>query len=210
MKGCKFRRIFILPVLISFLYANNSAAAPPFLPGDINNDGGIDLIDAILALESMSSITTPVSVFKEADINNDGRIGLEEAIYDIQVVAGFKIDADNDGYTANVDCNDNDAGINPGALEDCADTTDNDCNTFTDCADPACTGYPACLAALCNLYPDRQSCSADPNCVWSGRNKVCEISGGGPMVTCSDYDNTSRAICEAAGCRWNNQRLTCR
>jgi subtilisin family serine protease len=60
------------------------------LVGDINNDGIIDLTDAILTLKLMSNIEPPVPVFKEADINNDGKIGFEEAVNALQVEAGIR------------------------------------------------------------------------------------------------------------------------
>src|SRR3989344_641957 len=37
-------------------------------------------------------------------------------------------DYDNDNHFANVDCNDNNAAINPGATDVCGDGTDQDCN----------------------------------------------------------------------------------
>jgi hypothetical protein len=54
-------------------------------------------------------------------------------------------DADSDGYFAEsgcgtaVDCNDGDAGINPGAAEACGDGTDNNCSGTVDegCTEPA-------------------------------------------------------------------------
>ncbi|OHB69634.1 MAG: hypothetical protein A2W23_01090 [Planctomycetes bacterium RBG_16_43_13] len=58
------------------------------------------------------------------------------------------IDADGDGYTSSVDCNDNDPSVNSGASEGpvgnatCSDGKDNDCNSFTDSADPNCTVSP--------------------------------------------------------------------
>ena len=53
-------------------------------------------------------------------------------------------DGDNDTYSPDgkscgpVDCNDSNAVINPGAIEACSDTIDNDCDGFIDSADPDC------------------------------------------------------------------------
>jgi len=60
-------------------------------------------------------------------------------------------DVDRDGYSPEiagcgpVDCNDDDAAINPDAAEICDDNVDNDCNGLIDSADPSCewTGTPA-------------------------------------------------------------------
>ena len=46
-------------------------------------------------------------------------------------------DLDGDGFDNSVDCNDNDAGIFPGALEKCGDGVDQNCNGW---GDEACTG----------------------------------------------------------------------
>jgi hypothetical protein len=62
----------------------------PMVPGDINNDGNINLTDIILVMQVMSNIATPVHVFKEADVNNDGYIGLEEALHTLQITTGLK------------------------------------------------------------------------------------------------------------------------
>jgi hypothetical protein len=53
-------------------------------------------------------------------------------------------DQDGDGFSADggacgpIDCNDNDASINPGALEICGDGVDNNCNSQVDGADGVC------------------------------------------------------------------------
>ncbi|MFT4624985.1 MAG: hypothetical protein ACI8PZ_003651 [Myxococcota bacterium] len=45
------------------------------------------------------------------------------------------VDADADGYTSDVDCDDADAAINPGAEEVCDDVKDNDCDLLIDADD---------------------------------------------------------------------------
>ena len=49
-------------------------------------------------------------------------------------------DADADGYTEAVDCDDGDAAVHPGAAEVCdPDDVDEDCNGVADSADPGLT-----------------------------------------------------------------------
>ena len=74
-------------------------------------------------------------------------------------------DVDYDGYSAAVDCNDNDSSINPGATEEC-DGRDNDCDGATDEAltPPAgwvmygvCAGVPPVCNGVNGWYPDYAS-----------------------------------------------------
>ena len=119
---------------------------------------------------------------------------------------------DGDGDTYNVetqncgavDCDDTDAAVNPGETENCTDGIDNDCDNKDDCADSDCVGDPACLAGSCIDYGDKTSCNADPSCSWSNKNKVCEDAGGGPVVTCSDYDGLAKD-CRANGCSYSKR-----
>ncbi len=84
-------------------------------------------------------------------------------------------DADKDGYYkengcgSDPDCNDTNAGINPGAAEDCDDGKDNDCDGLIDCDDPDCD-------AVCNPCTDADGDGffAEANC--------------GTIVDCNDND----------------------
>ncbi len=58
-------------------------------------------------------------------------LDLDGNIYCIETVDNSK-DADDDGYTAKVDCNDSDAAVHPGATEKCGDKVDNNCNGQVD------------------------------------------------------------------------------
>ena len=49
------------------------------------------------------------------------------------------VDLDGDSFTADVDCDDTNEAIYPGAVEDCGDAVDNDCDTLVDEDDPDCT-----------------------------------------------------------------------
>lgn len=99
--------------------------------GDVNNSGKIDLSDASLALQSAADGVVTYPVYIEADINGDKEINLKEAVYILRVLCGDFVNDDNDGdgYTPGEgDCNDNDAGVHPGAAEKCGDGIDQDCN----------------------------------------------------------------------------------
>ncbi|GBC60303.1 hypothetical protein DENIS_1254 [Desulfonema ishimotonii] len=59
------------------------------IPGDINNDGEVDLADSILVLQVLAGMT-PENVSVKADISGDNRIGMEEAIFILQTVAAIR------------------------------------------------------------------------------------------------------------------------
>ena len=87
-------------------------------------------------------------------------------------------DADVDGYFIEggncgqfVDCNDNNASINPGASEICNDSIDNDCDGTVDCQDSGCATDAACIVCT----------DAD--------NDGYSVEGGGcGAVDCNDND----------------------
>ncbi|CAN2046258.1 putative pectate lyase C (modular protein) [Candidatus Magnetomoraceae bacterium gMMP-1] len=56
-------------------------------PGDLNDDGKIDLTDLILSLQVITNIEPFLAIHKEADVNNDNKIGMEEAVYDLLIIS---------------------------------------------------------------------------------------------------------------------------
>jgi hypothetical protein len=64
-----------------------------FLKGDLNLDGNLDLVDALLALRvaaNMGSANGILMMPWASDVNQDGRIHLEEAIYILKQVASIQ------------------------------------------------------------------------------------------------------------------------
>lgn len=57
------------------------------LPGDTDDDGDVDLTDAVLDLRIVSGCS-PLSVIRRsADVDGDGAIGMAEAVYALRVSA---------------------------------------------------------------------------------------------------------------------------
>ena len=52
--------------------------------GDLNSDAGVDLTDAILALQVLAGLTPAQEISSAADLNFDEKIGLAEVIYILQ------------------------------------------------------------------------------------------------------------------------------
>lgn len=82
-------------VVVEDGYGNGSFADVNFVyqvasveKGNINNDGNVDLADAILALQMLIGLD-PDGIHLEADVNEDGKIGLAEVIYILQYIAGL-------------------------------------------------------------------------------------------------------------------------
>ncbi len=80
-------RKVLLISLISFLIFIGTVFGAQ--PGDVNDDGIIDLADAVAVIRLLSGDMT-VNATQEADITQDGMIGMQEAIYALQWAAGIR------------------------------------------------------------------------------------------------------------------------
>ena len=108
------------------------------------------------------------------------------------VQAARPVDNDNDGFTASKDCNDNDASINPDAVEICYGGVDENCDDLIDCQDHAsCDGQVGgpngelCAASEATFCADGFDNDADglidlddPDCVGSGSKLVATRVNG--------------------------------
>ena len=121
-------------------------------------------------------------------------------------------DLDNDGYGSNDDCNDNDAAINPSAMETC-DGQDNDCDGEVDegvsttwYADLDGDGYgdPANTTDACEkptgYVPIGNDCNDDSANAWPGNNEVCDgIDNDCDGVVDEDLSSTVYADADGDG-----------
>ena len=112
-------------------------------------------------------------------------------------------DNDGDGFSTEggncgaVDCDDNNAAINPGAAEICDDIFDNDCDNDADCNDSECSNALVCqtpaVPEICDDgmdndgdrkidCADKKDCRTDPACTGGG-------PGGNPEICNDGIDN---------------------
>ncbi|RKI12399.1 hypothetical protein D7Y13_09510, partial [Corallococcus praedator] len=117
----------------------------------------------------------------------------EFARFDVKLVA---VDQDGDGspsgvgltWTGQPDCDESRKDVHPGAVEQCSDTVDYDCDTLKacedrDCAEKTCTGG--------------DKCTTNKRCIGVGAAAEC---GGGVPVVCDQSPNACapRLSCESS------------
>jgi len=125
-------------------------------------------------------------------------------------------DNDGDGYAVEggdcgaVDCNDNDAAINPGAVENCSDVIDNNCNDLVDEQDPAAVGCLVCTdgdgdgfaaeGGDCGLADCNDSDSSiNPDAFDTPNNGIDEDCSGADAVDPTGLDNDGDGFSAADG-----------
>ena len=86
-------------------------------------------------------------------------------------------DGDEDGFPANLDCDDAEPKVNPEATETC-NAIDDDCDGETD--EPEATGYVSCGIGACD--------HEEPACVL-GEAATCDPFAGALDEVCDDVDN---------------------
>ncbi|MCP4352503.1 MAG: hypothetical protein GY795_44155, partial [Desulfobacterales bacterium] len=69
--------------------AHFTAVNIPVIPGDVDNNGTVNLNDVILVLQTISK-TSSENGNKKADMNWDGRIGIEETLYILQIIGDIR------------------------------------------------------------------------------------------------------------------------
>ncbi len=113
-------------------------------------------------------------------------------IHDTGTLPDMDIDGDNDGYTVDVDCDDGNPAVNPGAAEIC-DDVDNDCNGSVDDVAGAVwyldgdnDGYGGEISLV-------DGCEVDSTSAWVGSSDDCDDANPevhpGATEVCDGIDN---------------------
>ena len=97
------------------------------------------------------------------------------------------VDNDNDGFTSDVDCNDGNAYVFPGAFEECNNGIDNDCDGLID---EDCGGSSPCEANIYLVTDSMMNGTTSPFVVWvvnvtdpsSNAQYVWSTGDGGTMT----------------------------
>ena len=134
---------------------------------------------------------------------------------------GGNPDNDGDGYCRSEDCNDFNASIHPGAVENCEDARDNNCNELVDGDDPQCQtcpdadadGFPAssCGGTDCNDSNPNVS-PGDPEVCDNAIDDDCDGQTDSADPSCqacpdADGDGFTSAACGGTDCNDSNGNI---
>ncbi|MBI4681500.1 MAG: PKD domain-containing protein [Nitrospirae bacterium] len=112
------------PLTVTFTNSSTGYNQPLTYAWDFDNNGTVDSAGQ----NPSYSFTTPgIYTVKLTVTDSDGNQDTMLRMGYITVYA----DADGDGYPSNIDCNDNDPAVNPGAAEIHGNCIDDDCNAAT-------------------------------------------------------------------------------
>ncbi|MBI9085425.1 MAG: DUF1566 domain-containing protein [Desulfobacterales bacterium] len=67
-----------------------SFTSKSIIAGDVNDDGLVNLTDAVLSLKVLAGVAPEQTVYDAADVDGDSAIGLAEVVYALQWAAGFR------------------------------------------------------------------------------------------------------------------------
>ncbi len=127
-------------------------------------------------------------------VDNDGNGLVDQMDPDAVNCPVACTDMDGDGYSTEggscgpMDCNDNDANINPGAEEICTDGIDNNCNGKTDSADP---NAMACPVQCTDMDGDGYSTEGGSCGPIDSNDMDPTINPGAPEICDDGIDNNS-------------------
>ncbi len=155
------KSIFV-SLVISFLVAGTVYPVLAAKPVDNDGDGYKNRTDC----NDSDPQVYPGAIelcFDGTDNNCDGLVDEEDPTCGISTCS----DIDDDGYGfpaspdcvyPEEDCNDNVASVNPGATEVCDNGIDDNCDGYTDAADPGCVANPHAQNSWSNYPMDCMSC----------------------------------------------------
>ena len=114
-----------------------------------------------------------------------------------QLIVTIAEDLDGDGFTADVDCNEEDATVNPGAVEACGDLVDNNCDSGVDTE--ACDGLDNDCDGLVDNGDPASLCGAARICIEGECLATCADECGGPFDKACLL--TDGGVWQVAGCK---------
>ncbi len=160
------------------------------IEGDLDCNGVVTSSDiSILRTLILNPDDCNSEYYPNADTDGNGIIDSDD-LNDVTYITSL-MDADNDGFTSDVDCNDNDASINPNATDICGNGIAENC-----VADLACPAAPSSGGSS----GGSSSCEADWDCTaWSS----CE-SNGIAIVENEAYEGTMTRTCESTNRCYKN------